>query len=70
MTLEEANALLDSAPHPNRLCKVNKSITVAEAVEILKRAINSPSTKLVKDGVLDPIAEYRVRQVSANRIRV
>ena len=72
MTVDEANALLDSTQRLGRLCKVNKALTVAQAVEILKRAVNNPDpeSSLVKDGVLDIALEYRVKQVHHNRVRV
>jgi len=70
MTLQEANTLLDSAPVSNGPSRINKNLTQAQAVEIVRKGINGGPRALAADGInLDPMMEKRVRQVTANRKR-
>lgn len=62
--------MLDAAPVSDKPSRINKGITQAEAVEIVRRGINGGSRALADDGInLDPLMEKRVRQVARNRIR-
>lgn len=70
MTLQEANALLDAAPVSDKPSRINKGITQAQAVEIVRKGINSGPRALAADGInLDPLMEKRVHQVSRNQRR-
>lgn len=70
MTLEEANALLDNAPISDKPSRINKGITQAQAVDIVRKGINGGPRAFSKDGInLDPIMEKRVHQVSRNQSR-
>lgn len=70
MTLQEANALLDAASISDKPSRLNKGITQAQAVEIVRKGINSGPRALARDGVsLDEIMEKRVLQVTQNRKR-
>lgn len=70
MTLQEANTLLDSAPANDKPSRVNKGITQAQAVDIVRNGINSGPRALAADGInLDPLMEKRVHQVARNQRR-
>lgn len=68
MTLDEANRLLDSAPSSTELrAALNPVFTQAEAVEVIRKAINSGERGVRRDGHLVPLMERRVWQVVRNR---
>lgn len=70
MTLQEANALLDTAPLSDNPSRINKAITQAQAVEIVRKGINAGPRALAADGInLDPTMEKRVHQVTRNQSR-
>jgi hypothetical protein len=68
MTLSEARSLLDAAPLGDSPSRINRQLTMTQAVDIVRRAIESPKA-IWPDGSLDPIFEKRVLQVSQNRKR-
>ena len=70
MTLQEANALLDTAPTGDKPSRLNPGLTLTQAVEIVRKGINSGPRALASDGInLDPLMEKRVYQVTRNRKR-
>jgi hypothetical protein len=70
MTLQEANELLDNCELSDKPSRINKSMTQAQAVEIVRKGINSGPRALAPDGInLDPMMEKRVHQVTRNQVR-
>jgi len=70
MTLAEANELLDNADTSEMPSRVNPALTRGQAVEIIRKGINSGPQVLQADGInLDPLFEKRVLQVSRNQRR-
>lgn len=67
MTLEEANALLDAAPLSDKPSRLNPQLTVAEAIDIVRKGLGPRALKT--DGHLDPLYEKRVLQVTRNQKR-
>ena len=73
MKLKDANELLSMAPDSTtKSSKINKSLTQAQSVEIVRKGINREKSKLIEaDGeTLTPLAAKRVMQVLLNRKRI
>ena len=70
MTLQEANTLLDTAPVGDKPSRINRCLTQTQAVEIIRKGINSGPRALGDDKInLDPLMEKRVWQVVRNQVR-
>lgn len=68
MTIKEANDLLDGAPISAKPSRVNPYMTEADAVDIVRKGLNSGLRVLEPDGVtLIPLYAKRVMQVSKNQ---
>ena len=65
MTKQEANEMLDTAPSDEKRSRINRALTRADAVRIVKAGINCKTTPDPFDGLM----EKRVWQVVKDRKR-